>query len=177
MIKVGTKEVGIGVIFAAEIEGGIGFNGKMPWHIPEDLKEFKKATLGQPVIMGRKTWGSLCGYLPGRLNVVISSNPDEDTEHVVWASGLREAVKLASANANFVWVIGGKSLIEEAIDKADIVQITEIRESYETDVKISEFVFDIAMDDCIDQRLLLEDEGFDITRYFMTGLGLEHDRQ
>lgn len=53
----------------------IGFNGRMPWHLPDELQHFKRVTLGKPVVMGRKTWESIGRPLPGRQNIIISRNP------------------------------------------------------------------------------------------------------
>ncbi|HAQ87860.1 MAG TPA: diacylglycerol kinase, partial [Pseudomonas sp.] len=58
----------------------IGLDNKMPWHLPADLKHFKATTLGKPIIMGRKTWDSLGRPLPGRLNLVVSRQPDLQVE-------------------------------------------------------------------------------------------------
>ena len=62
----------ISLIVARGSNGAIGLNGKMPWHIPEDLKHFKTVTMGCPVIMGRKTWDSIGRPLPGRRNIVLT---------------------------------------------------------------------------------------------------------
>ena len=63
----------ISAIVAMDSQNGIGINNQLPWHLPNDLKFFKSVTIGKPIIMGRKTFESLGRPLPGRLNVVISS--------------------------------------------------------------------------------------------------------
>ena len=71
----------IHLIWAQENNGGIGKNGQLPWHIPEDLKNFKKLTLNSTIVMGRKTWESLpFKPLPKRRNIVFSSRIFEDVE-------------------------------------------------------------------------------------------------
>lgn len=69
----------LGAIWAQTIDGVIGRDGVMPWHVPEDLAHFKEATAGKPVIMGRRTWESLPDTykpLPGRTNIVVSRSVD-----------------------------------------------------------------------------------------------------
>src|SRR5512139_2173655 len=63
------------LVAALASNGVIGAQGKLPWHLPEDLQHFKKLTLGHPVIMGRRTWESLGRPLPGRENIVVTRRP------------------------------------------------------------------------------------------------------
>jgi dihydrofolate reductase len=129
----------IGVIFACDPDGGIGFKNKIPWHIPLDFSQFKDATMGKPMIMGRKTFDSLPGILPGREHMVITSSPQTLPEHdsVYSAWNLKDALRQFDGDTEMVWVIGGKSLIEEAIHIADIVRLTKVFKMYEHDVSIS----------------------------------------
>ena len=64
----------ITIVVAIDAKGGIGIDNKLPWHIPADLAHFKRTTLGQPIIMGRKTFESIGRPLPGRRNIVVSRN-------------------------------------------------------------------------------------------------------
>ena len=73
----------ISAIVAMDSQNGIGVNNQLPWHLPNDLKFFKSVTMGKPIIMGRKTYESLGRPLPGRLNVVISSQQVAAPESVV----------------------------------------------------------------------------------------------
>jgi dihydrofolate reductase len=131
----------INLIWAQAHGRVIGHLGKMPWHLPEDLAHFKRTTLGHPVIMGRKTWDSLpvkFRPLPGRLNVVISSNA-ATREHLSKngcspAQNLREALLICEqSGAAEVWVIGGAQIYAQALPLAHHLVITEIDASFEGD--------------------------------------------
>ena len=103
----------------------IGVNNKLPWNLPEDLKHFKEKTLNQSVIMGRKTFESLPENfrpLPQRENIVIS-HQHLNVEHIKTAKSLNDAFNLASRN---VFIIGGASIYQQAINIVDCLEITEI---------------------------------------------------
>ena len=131
----------INLIWAQAKNRVIGLNGKMPWHLPEDLAHFKRTTLGHPVIMGRKTWDSLpvkFRPLPGRMNVVISS--DASTRQTLKKNGtspaqnLREALLICEqAQCAEVWVIGGALIYALALPQAHKLVITEIDAEYSGD--------------------------------------------
>ena len=124
----------INLIWAQAHHRVIGYQGSMPWHLPEDLAHFKKVTLGCPVIMGRKTWDSLPKKfrpLPGRLNLVISS--DASTREILKENGSLPLQNLQSAlsyceqlGVADVWVIGGAQVYAEALPLANKLVITEI---------------------------------------------------
>jgi dihydrofolate reductase len=119
----------------------IGKDGAMPWHLPEDLAHFKKTTLGCPVIMGRKTWDSLPAKfrpLPGRLNVVISSQAA--TREILRKSGASPGENLTNSlficeqsGAAEVWVIGGAQIYAQALPLAHQLVVTEIDAPFEGD--------------------------------------------
>jgi dihydrofolate reductase len=98
----------------------IGKEGKLPWHISEDLKRFKKLTTGHAVLMGRRTFESLGRPLSGRRNVVLSSRPISGTETY---TSVPEALK-ALATDETVYIIGGAQLYAEFLDKADELNLT-----------------------------------------------------
>ena len=107
----------------------IGFEGDMPWHLPEDLARFQTLTRGHVVIMGRRTWESLPDRfrpLPGRVNIVVTSLPSLDGATVV--RSLTDALAAATEIAPdaTAWVIGGARLFESAATVADSLEITEI---------------------------------------------------
>lgn len=121
----------VGLIWA-EAEGGvIGRDGGMPWHVPEDLAHFKQVTLGAPVIMGRKTWESLSPRfrpLPGRRNIVVTRRTDWSAEGAEIAASADAALELAAEGGDeWVWVIGGAELFASVIDRADRLEVTELR--------------------------------------------------
>ena len=122
------------LIAAIAGNGVIGANGKLPWHLPEDLKHFKNLTLGHPVIMGRRTWESLGKPLPGRENIVISRKPGYEAPGASVASTIAAAVALCSGEP-LAFVIGGAEIYAAALPLADGLVITEIQQDYEGDTR------------------------------------------
>ena len=122
----------IGMIWAQARGGVIGAGGTMPWHLPEDLKHFKRTTSGSPVVMGRRTWESFPPRfrpLPGRTNIVITRDDTLDLPSAVRARSLPEALELAATEAGptgTTWVIGGGSIYADAIEVAEQLVVTEI---------------------------------------------------
>ena len=125
----------INLIFARARNGVIGKDNQLPWHLPEDLAHFKRTTLGQPVIMGRKTWDSLPPRfrpLPGRQNIVVTRKADWQAEGAQRAGSLTEAMALC-AGAPDVWVIGGAQIYQQAEPLASSAVVTEIDADFEGD--------------------------------------------
>ena len=109
----------------------IGRDNKLPWYLPNDLKYFKRVTLGKPIIMGRNTWESLKRPLPGRTNIVISRQEGYRAEGAKRVSTLDEALELAENVAlidgrDEVVVIGGAQIYELALPRADRLYLTEV---------------------------------------------------
>lgn len=131
------------IIVAAVAENNcIGKNGKIPWHIPEDLKHFKEVTEGKTVLMGRKTFESILKYLgkslPNRTNVVITRQSDykkslspELVEGIQMYSNIEDALK--KHRLEDVYVIGGAEIYKETLGKADRLIITEVHKNVEGD--------------------------------------------
>ncbi|MDP2752106.1 MAG: dihydrofolate reductase, partial [Rhodocyclaceae bacterium] len=118
------------IIAAVAQNGMIGRDGKMPWHLPEDLKHFKTLTMGHPMIMGRKTWESLPGKLPGRPHIVVTRNLDYRAEGAIVVTSLDSARQAASAFGDESFVIGGAALYALALPKADRLCLTEIHADF-----------------------------------------------
>lgn len=116
----------------------IGNNNELPWHLPADLALFKKITLGKPIIMGRKTFDSIGRPLPGRQNIVITSNPDWHVEGCDVADSIDQAFTL-TPNTDEVMLIGGASLYRQTIEIADIMYLTLINHSFSGDTWFPEF--------------------------------------
>lgn len=134
--------------------GEIGRGGRLVWHIPADLKHFRELTLGNAVIMGRKTWESLPRRpLPGRLNIVVTRNEAYEAPGAVTASSLDEALSLAKDYPR-ACIIGGESLYREAFPIARCLEITRI---YASDPLADTFFPDIER---ADWRLTEESELF-----------------
>ena len=118
----------INLIFARARNGVIGKDNQLPWHLPEDLAHFKRTTLGQPVIMGRKTWDSLPPKfrpLPGRTNLVVTRQADWQAAGATVAHSLAQAQALCDPSQE-VWVIGGAEIYAQALPYARKAVITEI---------------------------------------------------
>ncbi len=125
----------LGMIYARARNGVIGNEGTMPWHLPEDLAHFKAVTQGSPVIMGRRTWDSLPPRfrpLPGRRNIVVTRQGGWQAEGAERAGSLEEAIALCEGAAQ-AWVIGGAQIYAQAMDLAQVAEVTEIDRDYEGD--------------------------------------------
>ena len=120
-------------LIAAVAPGGIiGFENKMPWHLPRDLRYFKKTTLGHPIIMGRKTFESLnCKALPQRRNIVVTRNHKYKAPGCEIVYSLNEAINL-SGNVKKIFIIGGGQLYASAISLADEIHLTRIENKNQT---------------------------------------------
>lgn len=123
------------MIWAQTPDRVIGADGSMPWHLPEDLAHFKELTLGHPVIMGRRTWESFPEQfrpLPGRTNIVMSRRQESAgamrEAGAVVVPGFQEALEAAAEadGLDLIWVIGGATLYEQALDVATLAEITVI---------------------------------------------------
>ncbi len=117
----------ISLIVAADENNAIGFGNKMLWHLPNDLKYFKNKTWGMPIVMGRKTFESLGKVLPGRYNIIISSNEELKIENAAVQGSLDAAIAEAQlANVNEIMVIGGGEIYRQAMEKASTIYMTKI---------------------------------------------------
>jgi dihydrofolate reductase len=126
------------LVAAVASNGIIGANGRLPWDLPEDLKHFKRVTLGHPVIMGRSTWESLKGALPGRKNIVVTRTPGYGTPGASVAASLQSALALC-ADAPKAMVIGGSQLFAESLPIAAGLELTEIHRDFTGDTWFPEY--------------------------------------
>ncbi|HSJ20505.1 MAG TPA: dihydrofolate reductase [Nocardioidaceae bacterium] len=122
------------VLVAAVADNGvIGQAGEIPWRIPEDMKHFREVTTGHPVLMGRVTYESIGRPLPGRTNIVITSDPAWAADGVRVAGSVREGLDLAREVGGDVMVIGGARVYEATMGVADVQVLTEVHQSPEGD--------------------------------------------
>jgi dihydrofolate reductase len=124
-----TRRTTLGMIWAQARDGVIGEAGDMPWQLPEDMARFKAITMGHPVIMGRRTWESFPERfrpLPGRENVVITSDQAYVAPGARIVRSLDEALDVARAIDDEVWIIGGGRVYRDAMSRADRLEITDI---------------------------------------------------
>ena len=111
----------------------IGRDNALPWHLPADLKHFKALTMGKPIIMGRRTWESLPGLLPGRRHIVVTRDSHYIAEGAEIVHSLDEAVA-AAGHADEVMIVGGASLYAKALLLADRIHLTLVDAEVEGDV-------------------------------------------
>ncbi len=112
------------LVVAVAANGVIGANGTMPWHLPADLRHFKALTMGLPMVMGRKTFDSLPGVLPGRRHIVLTRDARWQAEGAEVAHSLDEAMVLA--NAPRIAIVGGAECYAQALPHATRIEMTEI---------------------------------------------------
>ena len=129
----------ISLIVAASTNNAIGKANQMLWHLPEDFKFFKNTTWGMPIIMGRKTFESIGKPLPGRMNIVITSNTDWKLDGVQVAANIDDAIKLAeTANAKEIFITGGGEIYKQTIGIAAKIYITKVNTIIDGDVYFPE---------------------------------------
>lgn len=128
----------LSIIVAVAENGVIGRGGTLPWHISADLKRFKQLTMGHTIIMGRRTWDSLGRALPGRRSIVVSRNPQFRAVGAEVALSLDAALALSAGDTE-AFVIGGASLYEEALAKADRLYITRVEAAVDGDTHFPTF--------------------------------------
>lgn len=114
----------ISIIAAVGKNMELGKKNSLIWHLPDDLKFFKETTMGKTVIMGRKTFESLPKALPGRKNIVISSNKNLKLEGAAVATSLEDGLNLSDTDE--IFVIGGESIYKAFLNMADKIYLTEI---------------------------------------------------
>jgi dihydrofolate reductase len=119
------------LVLARADNGVIGRDGKLPWHIPADLKHFKAVTSGTPMIMGRRTFDSLPGLLPGRRHIVLTRDPKWRSEGAEVAHSPREALGLAGPDR--ACVIGGAEILDLFLPHATVFELTEVHYDAEGD--------------------------------------------
>jgi dihydrofolate reductase len=132
------QEPSVGIVVAIGRNRELGKDGKLLWHIPDDLKRFKALTTGHPVIMGRKTFESIVGYLgkplPGRTNIVVTRDAGWTYDGATVCHSLEEALETAKAlDAEEVHIGGGAQLYEQALPLVDKLYLTVIDDAKDAD--------------------------------------------
>jgi dihydrofolate reductase len=120
----------ISLIVARARDGAIGRAGMLPWRISEDLKYFKRLTVGKPVVMGRKTWDSIGRPLPGRHNIVVTRNKVWQADGATAVANLADAITAAGLDPKIrapeIMIIGGAEIYAQALLFADRVYLTQV---------------------------------------------------
>jgi len=160
--------VALAVIVAVADNGVIGCNGELPWHLPEDLRYFKRVTLGKPIVMGRKTFESIGRPLPGRTNIVISRNTGYRAAGVHVVPSLDAAIELANSVAESdsvdeVMVIGGAQIYAEALMAADRRYYTAVHGSVEGDAVLPEIDWTLWSEQSREMHAGASPDAFDYT--------------
>jgi dihydrofolate reductase len=130
----------LSIIAALSSNNVIGRNNQLPWHIGTDLKRFKALTMGHHLIMGRRTFDSVGRPLPGRVNVVITSNPAFSADGIVVVHSLEEGIRLATDSGDAEpFIAGGAVVFEQAIHRAERMYLTRVHAELEGDTFFPEF--------------------------------------
>jgi dihydrofolate reductase len=123
----------ITLIVAVADSGVIGRDNGLPWHLPEDLKRFKRLTMGKPMVMGRRTFESIGKPLPGRLNIVVTRDTNYRREGVTVVHDVDGALR-AAGDAPEIMVIGGAELFRALLPRAGRIHLTRVHGNIEGDV-------------------------------------------
>ena len=129
------------IIAAASANNVIGFDNKLIWNIPKDLKRFKELTQGHSVIMGRKTFESLPSPLPNRRNIVVTRNKDYSPEGIEVFSSIEDAIYVCKDDLQ-PFIIGGGEIYSQTINLVDKIELTRVYKDYQGDA----FFPDIPLD-------------------------------
>ncbi|MGY5354854.1 dihydrofolate reductase [Wenyingzhuangia sp. IMCC45467] len=127
----------ITIIAAIGDNNELGKNNDLIWHLPADLKRFKKVTTGHHIIMGRKTYESIGKPLPNRTTIIISRNTNYKAEGCITTHSLKSAIEIAKNDDN-AFVIGGAKIYSDAIHLVDELDICEVHQSFDADVYFPE---------------------------------------
>ena len=122
----------VSAIVATDERGGIGKDGRLPWHLPNDLKRFKALTIGKPIVMGRRTFDSIGRALPGRQNIVVSRRPDLVIDGCSVVPSFDAALAAAAEEAE-VCVIGGAEIYRLALPATGLVHLTRVHATVDAD--------------------------------------------
>jgi dihydrofolate reductase len=128
----------LSLIVAMSRNRTIGAHGKIPWHLPGELKLFKELTMGHHIIMGRKTWESIGRLLPGRTTVIVTRQRGYGVPGAIVAHSLREAIAACRGDKE-IFVIGGAEIFQEALPLADRVYLTTVEADVPGDTFMPEF--------------------------------------
>lgn len=137
----------ISIIAAIARNGIIGHHNRLAWHLPADLKHFKRITMGKPMIMGRKTFESIGKPLPGRTTIVVTTHPNRLATRTQVAHTPKQALALGqniaqSSGVNEVMIVGGACLYQAMLAMVDRMYITRIHADIEGDTYFPEVHWD-----------------------------------
>ncbi|PVV09003.1 MAG: dihydrofolate reductase [gamma proteobacterium symbiont of Ctena orbiculata] len=131
----------ISLIAAVAKNGVIGIDNGLPWRLPADLQHFKSLTMGKPIIMGRRTWESLPGLLPGRRHIVVTHDRDYRAEGCDLVHSVDEALQVAG-DVPEVMIVGGGGLYRQMLSRADRLYLTRVEVAVDGDAFFPEIDWD-----------------------------------
>ncbi|MEY4768049.1 MAG: hypothetical protein RL637_688 [Pseudomonadota bacterium] len=155
----------IALIVAMANKRVIGVNNQLPWHLSADLKRFKQLTANYPLLMGRKTHESIGRALPNRRNLILTHDNDYTAKDCEIFTDLSAALNSCLISEK-LFVIGGASLYQTLLPKADLLYITDIQKTFEGDVYFPEW--QINEWQLIEQQLITQDKSVDFNYRFLT---------
>jgi len=130
----------IALIAAIDEGGGIGKDGGLPWHLSDDLKNFKRLTMGHHILMGRNTYRTVAGKLKGRNLIVLSRDENFKAEDARVARGFAEGIRMAEeAGEDELFIIGGAEVFKQALPLAQRFYLTRVHSAVESDTHFPEF--------------------------------------
>ncbi len=121
------------IVVAASTNNVIGLNGELPWHLPEDLRRFRQLTMGKPVIMGRLTFEAIGKPLPGRRNIIISSDTDLRIDGCEVVPNPQAALQLVEGDEEAM-IIGGGRIYEQFLPRVGRIHLTRVHTTVDGDV-------------------------------------------
>jgi dihydrofolate reductase len=155
----------ISIIVAMDEDRGIGIDNKLPWKLSDDLRRFKKLTMGHPIIMGRKTFESIGKPLPGRINIIVTRKKDYRPPGCVIANSHLEAIDLArSQKSEEVFVIGGEEIYRTFLEFTDKIYLTIVHTRQSVDTFFPNFDMDQWLEKC--SKTVPADESNEFTTTF-----------
>ena len=130
----------IALIAALDEAGGIGKDGGLPWHLSDDLKNFKRLTMGHHILMGRKTYATVAGKLKGRKLIVLTRDEAYEAEDARVAHALDEGIRMAqAAGEDELFIIGGAQVFKQALPLAQGFYLTRLHSTVASDIFFPEF--------------------------------------
>lgn len=118
----------------------IGRNNALPWRLPADLKRFKALTMGQIIVMGRKTYESIGRPLPGRINIIVTRQPDLSVAGATVTRSVEEALTACLTHLDKeIFIIGGAELYQQTLKHCQRLYLTEVQKAFEGDAFFPEF--------------------------------------
>ena len=128
----------IAIIVAMDRQGIIGMNYQLPWHLSSDLRNFKKITMGKPIIMGRRTHAAIGRPLPGRENIVLSADPGYKAEGCTVMHSLEDVFAYLKDREE-VMFMGGADIYAQVLERTDRIYLTEVHADVKGDTRVPSF--------------------------------------